>query len=315
MRTRPCRSWRRGSSAAAAPSPGSRWRSPARRAPCHTWASRCGSCPSRAARACTAAAMRCWSRRAIRARRSSAGTGAARRRRSAPRLDAATQRAGSRYTGLTIRGQRTRWASCSSTGAMSFNWRLLLAPPEILDYVVEHEVCHLEVMDHSPRFWRLLASRSPDWRAHSAWLRRYGLDAQPLSAAPRTGRRRRAPCGTPGPSTRSRPPSPRTSSPAAAARSLELDPDRDQVRRPRSGGRSPRRHRGGASRGRSAWRSRSPRPAISARSCVDLRPAPDRDPVAHCTSASSASTRFQRSTSQPSLRENVASTARRGSCP
>jgi len=91
-----------------------------------------------------------------------------------PRLDAATQRAGSRYTGLTIRAQRTRWASCSSTGAMSFNWRLLLAPPEILDYVVEHEVCHLEVMDHSPRFWRLLASRSPDWRAHSAWLRRYG---------------------------------------------------------------------------------------------------------------------------------------------
>ena len=60
---------------------------------------------------------------------------------------------------------------------MSFNWRLLLAPPEILDYVVEHEVCHLEVMDHSPRFWRLLAARSPDWRAHSAWLRRYGLDA------------------------------------------------------------------------------------------------------------------------------------------
>jgi predicted metal-dependent hydrolase len=91
-----------------------------------------------------------------------------------PRLDAATKRAGSRYTGLTIRGQRTRWASCSSTGAMSFNWRLLLAPPEILDYVVEHEVCHLEVMDHSPRFWRLLASRAPDWRAHSAWLRRYG---------------------------------------------------------------------------------------------------------------------------------------------
>ena len=57
---------------------------------------------------------------------------------------------------------------------MSFNWRLLLAPPEILDYVVEHEVAHIEVMDHSPRFWRLLASRSPGWREHSAWLRRYG---------------------------------------------------------------------------------------------------------------------------------------------
>ena len=92
----------------------------------------------------------------------------------APRLDAACARAGTKYTGLTIRAQRTRWASCSSTGAMSFNWRLLLAPPEILDYVVEHEVAHIEVMDHSPRFWRLLASRSPGWREHSAWLRRYG---------------------------------------------------------------------------------------------------------------------------------------------
>src|SRR5215218_9581097 len=92
----------------------------------------------------------------------------------ASRLDAATTRAGSRYTRLTIRGQRTRWASCSSTGAMSFNWRLLLAPPAILDYVVEHEVCHIEVMDHSPRFWALLQSRVPDWREHSRWLRRYG---------------------------------------------------------------------------------------------------------------------------------------------
>ncbi len=92
----------------------------------------------------------------------------------APRLDAATARAGTSYSGLTIRGQRTRWASRSSSGAMSFNWRLLLAPPEILDYVVEHEVAHIEVMDHSPRFWRLLASRSPRWREHAAWLRRYG---------------------------------------------------------------------------------------------------------------------------------------------
>jgi predicted metal-dependent hydrolase len=92
----------------------------------------------------------------------------------APRLDAATARAGTSYSGLTIRGQRTRWASRSSSGGMSFNWRLLLAPPEILDYVVEHEVAHIEVMDHSPRFWRLLASRSPRWLEHAAWLKRYG---------------------------------------------------------------------------------------------------------------------------------------------
>jgi predicted metal-dependent hydrolase len=91
-----------------------------------------------------------------------------------PRLDAACARAGTTYSRLSIRAQRTRWASCSSTGAMSFNWRLLLAPPEILDYVVEHEVAHLEVLDHSPRFWRLLGSRSPAYREHERWLRRNG---------------------------------------------------------------------------------------------------------------------------------------------
>jgi predicted metal-dependent hydrolase len=90
------------------------------------------------------------------------------------RLDAAVARAGTRYTTLSIRGQRTRWASCSARGAMSFNYCLLLAPPEILDYVVEHEVAHLELHDHSPRFWALLASRCPEWRAREDWLRRHG---------------------------------------------------------------------------------------------------------------------------------------------
>jgi len=92
----------------------------------------------------------------------------------APRLDAACARWGSSYTKLQIRAQRTRWASCSSTGAMSFNWRLLLAPPEILDYVVEHEVVHLDVLDHSQRFWILLAERVPEWREHERWLRNHG---------------------------------------------------------------------------------------------------------------------------------------------
>ena len=96
------------------------------------------------------------------------------RREVAARLDAATARVGSSYAALTIRGQRTRWASCSPDGAMSFNWRLLLAPAAVLDYVVWHEVCHLEVMDHSQRFWSLLAGRCPDYRAQAAWLRRNG---------------------------------------------------------------------------------------------------------------------------------------------
>jgi predicted metal-dependent hydrolase len=91
-----------------------------------------------------------------------------------PRLDCACARAGSAYTQLTIRGQRTRWASCSQSGAMSFNWRLLLAPEPVLDYVVWHEVCHLRVMDHSPRFWELVAGYCPDYSEHQRWLRRHG---------------------------------------------------------------------------------------------------------------------------------------------
>jgi predicted metal-dependent hydrolase len=92
----------------------------------------------------------------------------------AARLDRACAQVGVTWGPLTIRAQRTRWASCSASGAMSFNWRLLLAPDEVLDAVVWHEVCHLEVRDHSPRFWALLASRCPDHRRHEAWLRRYG---------------------------------------------------------------------------------------------------------------------------------------------
>jgi len=90
------------------------------------------------------------------------------------RLDRACAQTGSSYSGLTIRGQRTRWASCSPSGAMSFNWRLLLAPEPVLDYVVWHEVCHLELLDHSPRFWALVESRCPGYRDHVRWLRRNG---------------------------------------------------------------------------------------------------------------------------------------------
>jgi predicted metal-dependent hydrolase len=91
-----------------------------------------------------------------------------------PRLDVAAAAVGRPYTRLSIREQRTRWGSCSATGAMSFNWRLLLAPPEVLDYVVWHEACHLVHLDHSPRFWAELARHRPDFRAPQAWLRRNG---------------------------------------------------------------------------------------------------------------------------------------------
>ncbi|HEY5044619.1 MAG TPA: SprT family zinc-dependent metalloprotease [Solirubrobacteraceae bacterium] len=92
----------------------------------------------------------------------------------APRLDRATTLAGSSYRDLSIRAQRTRWASCSAGGRMSFNWRLLLAPERVLDYVIWHEVCHLEILDHSPRFWALVERHWPDYREDRDWLRRNG---------------------------------------------------------------------------------------------------------------------------------------------
>ena len=92
----------------------------------------------------------------------------------APRLDRATALAGTPYTELSIRAQKTRWASCSAEGAMSFNWRLLLAPERVLEYVVWHEVCHLQVLDHSPRFWALLERYWPQWREDREWLRLNG---------------------------------------------------------------------------------------------------------------------------------------------
>jgi predicted metal-dependent hydrolase len=96
------------------------------------------------------------------------------RKELAPRLDTAAALAGLSYKDLTIRGQRTRWASCSTTGRMSFNWRLLLAPERVLEYVVWHEVCHLEILDHSPRFWKLLERRWPGYRDDRDWLSRHG---------------------------------------------------------------------------------------------------------------------------------------------
>lgn len=96
------------------------------------------------------------------------------RQEIAPRLDRACASAGLSYRGLTIRGQRTRWASCSRSGMMSFNWRLLLAPEPVLDYVVWHEVCHLAVMDHSARFWALVGRHLPGYQEPRRWLARHG---------------------------------------------------------------------------------------------------------------------------------------------
>jgi predicted metal-dependent hydrolase len=75
---------------------------------------------------------------------------------------------------IEVRDQRTRWGSCSTRGTLSFNWRLVLAPFEVLDYVVVHELCHLREQNHSHRFWRLVESRRPGWRAQRDWLHVHG---------------------------------------------------------------------------------------------------------------------------------------------
>ncbi|HEY7982633.1 MAG TPA: SprT family zinc-dependent metalloprotease [Ktedonobacterales bacterium] len=79
-----------------------------------------------------------------------------------------------RYARVTIKAQKSRWGSCSRQGNLNFNWRLLLAPLAVLDYVVIHELCHLREMNHSPRFWQLVAVACPDYATHRRWLRTHG---------------------------------------------------------------------------------------------------------------------------------------------
>ena len=77
-----------------------------------------------------------------------------------------------RPTGLTIRDQRTRWGSCSTSGTLSFNWRLVMAPPEVMRYVIIHELAHLFHHNHSKDFWAKVAAYAPDFKLHRAWLRK-----------------------------------------------------------------------------------------------------------------------------------------------
>ena len=80
-------------------------------------------------------------------------------------------RLGTTYNRLTIRGQRTRWGSCSHKGNLSFNWKLMMVPEDVIDYVVIHEMAHLKEMNHTKRFWKLVERHCPRWREHRKWLR------------------------------------------------------------------------------------------------------------------------------------------------
>ena len=78
------------------------------------------------------------------------------------------------YGDITIRCQKTKWGSCSSKGNLNFNLLLMLAPPEVVDYVVVHELCHRLEMNHSPRFWANVARVLPDYAQRRKWLKEHG---------------------------------------------------------------------------------------------------------------------------------------------
>ena len=102
------------------------------------------------------------------------------RREAHRELEAASQRAaaalGVTVKRISVRDQSSRWGSCSTTGVLSYSWRLILAPPFVLDYLAMHEVAHLVEMNHSPRFWRLVMAICPDVHRAKAWLDAHGND-------------------------------------------------------------------------------------------------------------------------------------------
>jgi hypothetical protein len=80
---------------------------------------------------------------------------------------------------IRIKAQKTRWGSCSSKGNLNFNWHAIVAPPEVVDYLVVHEVCHLVHMNHSTAFWDLVASIRPNYREERDWLKKHDTQILP----------------------------------------------------------------------------------------------------------------------------------------
>jgi predicted metal-dependent hydrolase len=88
---------------------------------------------------------------------------------------------------IVVRDQSSRWGSCSNSGALSYSWRLILAPPYVLDYLAAHEVAHLVELNHSPRFWRLVRDLYPDADRAKVWLDVHGTDLHRYGAPDRSG--------------------------------------------------------------------------------------------------------------------------------
>src|SRR5215212_2859871 len=93
---------------------------------------------------------------------------------------------GVRYARIVLRNQRSRWGSCSTSGTISFNWRLVLAPHDVLDYVVVHEVCHLVEHNHGQAFWELVGRRRPEYLEPKAWLDAHGWELLAYQPPPNT---------------------------------------------------------------------------------------------------------------------------------
>ncbi len=80
------------------------------------------------------------------------------------------------YNKVSITGAKSRWGSCSAQKNISFTFNLIKAPKHIVDYVILHELAHTRILDHSPRFWRLVGSLYPDYKQAKAWLKKYGRE-------------------------------------------------------------------------------------------------------------------------------------------
>ena len=100
-------------------------------------------------------------------------------RRIRERLEYYVPRVGRAPGRVAIRDQKSRWGSCSQKGNVNFNWKLIMAPPQALDYVVVHELCHLYEFNHSPRFWQLVARQMPDYEVWKKWLKGHAEDLNP----------------------------------------------------------------------------------------------------------------------------------------